>query len=199
MFQRLPQFAPVPVPTYEITNALNLSEYDLDATYPLGLANTGNWHLIVPVKDKEILHRITYDAPRLSSILQRCNNAVTAHIVSPSEMNSRFHARNFCPTVGIPEDPATGAAAGSFGAYLAANKFLKNGENRFEILQGEAMGRPSQLEVSVSIKDNQVTAIRVSGTAVISFTMTSTPEALNHQYSHAGAGSDSDAAVCAEP
>jgi PhzF family phenazine biosynthesis protein len=172
MYQRLPQFAAVPVPTYEITNALNLSEYDLHGNYPLGLSNTGNWHLIVPVTTRECLNRISYDAPRLSSILQRSNAAVSAHVFAPAETSALFYARNFCPTVGIPEDPATGAGAGAFGAYLAANKFLDNGENQFRILQGEAMGRPSQLDVTISSTNNEVDSIRVSGTAVISFTLT---------------------------
>jgi PhzF family phenazine biosynthesis protein len=178
MYQRLPQFAAVAVPTYEITNALNLSEYDLHANYPVGLSNTGNWHLVVPVANRECLNRISYDAPRLSSILQRCNSAVSAHVFAPAEsaepgaQQSLYYARNFCPTVGIPEDPATGAGAGAFGAYLAENKFLKSGDNQFRILQGEAMGRLSQLDVTISTANNEVESIRVSGTAVISFTLT---------------------------
>jgi trans-2,3-dihydro-3-hydroxyanthranilate isomerase len=54
-------------------------------------------------------------------------------------------ARMFGPTIGVPEDPATGSAAGALGAMLAAR-----GEgDDLVIEQGIEMGRPSRIEVAV--------------------------------------------------
>jgi len=46
------------------------------------------------------------------------------------------------------EDPATGSAAGSLGAYLVQHGKLSPNE-KFYIQQGVEMGRPSQIEVEV--------------------------------------------------
>ena len=54
-------------------------------------------------------------------------------------------ARMFGPTVGVPEDPATGSAAAALGALLAAR-----GEGADLVVeQGIEMGRPSRIEVAV--------------------------------------------------
>jgi trans-2,3-dihydro-3-hydroxyanthranilate isomerase len=54
-------------------------------------------------------------------------------------------ARMFGPTIGVPEDPATGSAAAALGAMLAAR-----GEgDDLVIEQGIEMGRPSRIEVAV--------------------------------------------------
>ena len=61
------------------------------------------------------------------------------------------------------EDPATGAAAAAFGAYLADIGAI-DPPSRITIAQGEDMGRPSTLVVDVPAEPAD--GIRVSGTAV---------------------------------
>ncbi|MDQ2091292.1 PhzF family phenazine biosynthesis protein [Marimonas arenosa] len=56
-----------------------------------------------------------------------------------------IHARMFAPLDNIPEDPATGSAAATLGALLAA---LAGADQSFTVRQGEDMGRPSQIGVS---------------------------------------------------
>jgi trans-2,3-dihydro-3-hydroxyanthranilate isomerase len=55
-------------------------------------------------------------------------------------------ARMFAPLDNMPEDPATGSASATLGAFLAQ---LPDGPQRLEISQGVDMGRPSQIGVSV--------------------------------------------------
>lgn len=62
-------------------------------------------------------------------------------------------ARMFAPLDLIPEDPATGSAAAALGAHL--------GESVLMIRQGEAMGRPSRIEVRTGAK-----CVTVAGRAV---------------------------------
>lgn len=73
-----------------------------------------------------------------------------------SERATRF------PVGNVVEDPATGAAAAAFGAYLRWLGALVP-PARFTIRQGVEMGRPSLLEVELPDADG---GIRVTGTAV---------------------------------
>jgi trans-2,3-dihydro-3-hydroxyanthranilate isomerase len=64
----------------------------------------------------------------------------------------------------LHEDPATGSAGGSLGAYLVQHGKLAEGET-LDILQGVEMGRPSEIRVEVS-REGPALVPRVSGTAV---------------------------------
>ena len=66
------------------------------------------------------------------------------------------------PVGGVVEDPATGAAAAAFGAYLR-DRGVITAPATFVIDQGLAMGRPSRLTVSIDVDDP---GVRVSGAAV---------------------------------
>jgi trans-2,3-dihydro-3-hydroxyanthranilate isomerase len=80
---------------------------------------------------------------------------------------SDVRARMFAPTIGVPEDPATGSAAVGLGGYLAARDPRFDGTLRWVVEQGFEMGRPSILEVEVEKKAGRITAVRVGGTSVI--------------------------------
>jgi len=97
--------------------------------------------LFVPLRDLDALGRVQV-TPRLLAGLTPmgayCFTAVGA---------GRLRARGFFPGVGVPEDPATGAAAASLGVYLAD----RLGPTDVEIRQGVEMGRPSQIFVKAGI------------------------------------------------
>jgi PhzF family phenazine biosynthesis protein len=73
-----------------------------------------------------------------------------------------FHARDPFPPGGVVEDPATGAAAAAFGAYLR-ELGLVDVPVTVTLHQGEDMGRPSRLTVDIPAGDGPIT---VSGHAV---------------------------------
>jgi PhzF family phenazine biosynthesis protein len=73
-----------------------------------------------------------------------------------------FDARNPFPVGGVVEDPATGAAAAAFGAYLRGLD-LVTPPARVTIHQGDDMGRPSLLLVDLDVGDG---GIHVTGQAV---------------------------------
>ena len=79
------------------------------------------------------------------------------------EDETTFHARNPFPVGGVVEDPATGAAAAAFGAYLRELGAVTPPVD-LTIHQGEDMGRPSTLRVHVDTAERP--ELRVSGTAV---------------------------------
>lgn len=75
---------------------------------------------------------------------------------------SKLYGRMFAPAFGIPEDPATGAAA----AAIVGSAALRNGVDglfRLDVVQGVAMGRPSFLSASAEIAGGSVSAIEVGG------------------------------------
>jgi PhzF family phenazine biosynthesis protein len=78
------------------------------------------------------------------------------------ESADTFHVRDPFPVGGVVEDPATGAAAAAFGAYL--REMGAAGPNALLTLhQGTEIGRPGLLRVELRDSD---TRIRVSGAAV---------------------------------
>ena len=83
----------------------------------------------------------------------------------------RVRARMFAPGAGVPEDPATGSAAGPVGVYLALHGALPGGvaesRGRFTIDQGIEMGRPSELDVTVLLDGGRPSGVRVEGSAVL--------------------------------
>jgi trans-2,3-dihydro-3-hydroxyanthranilate isomerase len=84
---------------------------------------------------------------------------------------ARLRARMFAPGAGVPEDPATGSAAGPVAVYLALHGAVPggvtNGRGRFTIDQGVEMGRPSELDATVLVDGGLPAGVRVEGSAVL--------------------------------
>jgi trans-2,3-dihydro-3-hydroxyanthranilate isomerase len=82
--------------------------------------------------------------------------------------SGRMRARLFAPGAGVPEDPATGSAAGPLGVYLALQDALPGGSPRFFIDQGSEIGRPSEIEVEVlGAPGARPEGVKVAGSAVL--------------------------------
>ena len=78
---------------------------------------------------------------------------------------SSVSARMFDPMHGIPEDPATGSAAGALAGLLATQDNVQ-GAARYEIYQGEEMGRPSRILVDVVRDKGQIQQTQIAGDCV---------------------------------
>ncbi len=77
----------------------------------------------------------------------------------------------FAPAMGIPEDPVTGNANGPLGAYLVHHGLLDARGDRaaFNGKQGEAMGRPGVVSVTVQVRNGKAVQVQVSGRAAVAF------------------------------
>lgn len=133
----------------------------LDAAFPAACAFAGAWHLMLGLRDRAALSRLSYDFGRLGAVM-RDAGLTTIHVFW-RQYESRYAARNPFPVGGVVEDPATGAAAAAFGAYLRHYR-LVDCPARIEIVQGEDMGRPSLLVVD--IPEPVESGIQVTGHAV---------------------------------
>jgi trans-2,3-dihydro-3-hydroxyanthranilate isomerase len=79
---------------------------------------------------------------------------------------SRWKSRNFAPALGVPEDPATGSAAGPLAVHLARHGRIGFGQE-IEISQGAEIGRPSRLYARATGTPGQIEVVEVAGAAVI--------------------------------
>ncbi|MEO1133081.1 MAG: PhzF family phenazine biosynthesis isomerase [Cyanobacteria bacterium J06639_1] len=130
----------------ETLSTLGWLQAELDPTIPPARAYAGAWHLILAIADANRLHALTYDFVRLKSLMLR-EHLTTLQLIW-RESERVFHSRNPFPVGGVVEDPATGAAAAALGGYLRDARLIEV-PTSFSICQGEAMGRPSQIEVTI--------------------------------------------------
>lgn len=142
-----------------VLGALKWTPADLSSAIPPMLAYAGAWHLVLAVDRLERLNQLAYDFDALKLLMER-EGFTTCQLIW-RETEHVFHSRNPFPVGGVIEDPATGAAAAALGGYLREMRLVQVPAHIL-IRQGEAMGRPSRLEVEIPEKGGIV----VSGTAV---------------------------------
>jgi trans-2,3-dihydro-3-hydroxyanthranilate isomerase len=83
------------------------------------------------------------------------------------EAGSAFHARMFAPRLGVPEDPATGAAVAAFSGVYLHFEHQPDGHHDLSVEQGYEMGRPSLIRLSVTVRDRRLAAAAISGDAIV--------------------------------
>ncbi len=147
----------------EALNALGWTADDLDRALPPRHANAGAGHLILGVARRERLADLDYDFDRLRALLEAQDCVTLALMHRRAGDGLTFDARNPFPTGGVVEDPATGAAAAAFGAYLRALALVGT-PARVTIHQGDDMGRPSVLLVDIPAGEDA--GVSVTGGAV---------------------------------
>jgi PhzF family phenazine biosynthesis protein len=145
----------------EALGALGWTAEDLDPALPARVAFAGASHLVLAAATRTRLARLDYDFDRLGALMAERDwtTVQLVHRTGPAT----FDARNPFPPGGVYEDPATGAAAAAFGAYLAEVGAVEP-PVRITITQGVDMGRPSTLAVDVPAQRGE--GVRVSGSAV---------------------------------
>ncbi len=80
---------------------------------------------------------------------------------------NHFHARMFAPRMGVTEDLATGSAVAAFAGLLAASTDSADGEHSLRIEQGYEMGRPSLIDLTLTISTGKLAAATIGGHAII--------------------------------
>jgi trans-2,3-dihydro-3-hydroxyanthranilate isomerase len=133
-----------PVP---ILLAFGLTAEDAHPELPAQLVTTGLASVVLPVRDVEALGRVRMDPVAVSAALAPIAGSghLNCYFVTQSD-STTWRARSLALDIAGWEDPATGSAAGPFGAWLAH----LGGPARITVLQGVEMGDPSRIEVDVS-------------------------------------------------
>jgi trans-2,3-dihydro-3-hydroxyanthranilate isomerase len=161
----LPQPGGVVLEAGLIAKALSLEPAEIGfSSHAPSVYKAGNAFLFVPLRSRQALARARADTGGWGAV--RDAGAVGVYLYCAGEDEADFHARLFAPDQGIPEDPATGSAAATLPGPLAAAEGLPDGTHRWNILQGEDMGRPSRIRVEAEVTAGRVSAVRVGGQAV---------------------------------
>lgn len=124
---------------------LGMTPADLDPRFPVRESFAGNWHPIVFVADRDLFHQFRFSPTDVAELMREqgwLGTVTVLHTVDPADIE----ARNLFPVGRITEDPATGSAAASVGAYLRALGFPGD---TVRIRQGAHVGRPSELLVTI--------------------------------------------------
>ena len=160
MTQKAAQFSRTRVNRAALASALGLKPGDFDSKLPIEFVSTGIPNLVVPLARRAALARIQMNMRALFHVISGGGTMAYCFVLDGP---GRVSARGMLPW-GILEDPATGSAAGSLGAYLVQHERLRAGEN-LRISQGVDMGRPSEIQVEVGMERGKLIP-KVSGAAV---------------------------------
>jgi len=129
-----------------------------------GVAEAGPRLIFVPVRDLDALGRARADGVGFAALEEACGAAEVYIYTRASDAD--YRARMFAPAIGIPEDPATGAATVCLAAQLDACGALGDGTTDLVLHQGVEMGRPSRLALGIDRANGALVAVRVGGGAV---------------------------------
>jgi trans-2,3-dihydro-3-hydroxyanthranilate isomerase len=160
MTQKPARFSRAPFSRAALATTLGLKPSDLVPSLPIEFVSTGIANLIVPITRTAVLARIQMNMRALAQLI--APHGTMAYCFS-LEGRGRVRSRGMLPW-GVMEDPATGSAAGSLGAYLVHHGQLKASEPLL-VSQGVEMGRPSEIHVQIIAEKEKLTP-KVSGSAV---------------------------------
>jgi trans-2,3-dihydro-3-hydroxyanthranilate isomerase len=81
-------------------------------------------------------------------------------------LDGHWKTRMFAPADGVPEDPATGSAAGPLAVHLLRHARIASGDE-IEIEQGAELQRPSRLYARAFGTPDEIERVEVGGSAVV--------------------------------
>ena len=155
----------------KVVEALGATADDRDPRCPIQQVSTGHGKILVGLSSLCKLHALRPDMSALAALSGEvgCNGYFVFVLTGGDHYLA--HGRMFAPAIGIDEDPVTGNGNGPLGAYLVHHGLAEpeDGRLRFVAAQGEAMGRPGEVEVTVDSEESTPVRVRVSGRAVIVF------------------------------
>jgi trans-2,3-dihydro-3-hydroxyanthranilate isomerase len=152
MTQPIPRFGPIVTDAVAVAEAVGVQPSDLEGgNFPVQIASAGVPFLYVPLRSRAAVDAAAIERERLRALLRSVNvDELPVFVFSRqrADDDATVYSRMFGPCIGIPEDPATGAASGPLGAYLLQhNAVSADDASRFVNLQGVRMGRPGRVHI----------------------------------------------------
>jgi trans-2,3-dihydro-3-hydroxyanthranilate isomerase len=149
-----------PIPTwraYERAEEL-LSVLGVGSELPVDWYDLGPSHVYVALRSPDEVAALRPNFQQLADFHTGINCFAPA--------GERWKTRMFAPADGVPEDPATGSAAGPLAVHLLRHGRIESGDE-IEIEQGAELGRPSRLFARVEGTREAIARVEVGGSAVI--------------------------------
>jgi trans-2,3-dihydro-3-hydroxyanthranilate isomerase len=138
----------------ELLDALGVGQ----SLLPVELYRNGPPHVYVALPSEEALAALAPDLGALAGLGIAANCFVGR--------GTSWKTRMFYPAAGVPEDPATGSAAGPLALHLAKHDAIAVGEE-IAIRQGFEIGRPSLLYARLTGTAERIDSVEVGGGALI--------------------------------
>jgi trans-2,3-dihydro-3-hydroxyanthranilate isomerase len=157
-FGRMEQPVPV-VSSYENAEALLDALGVSGSGLPIEAYRNGPVHVYVELADEDAVRALSPDL----SALERLGEHGTSCFAGSG---SKWKTRMFGPALGVPEDAATGSAAGPLAVHLSRHGRINFGD-QIEIRQGAEIDRPSVLYASAHGSADELERVTVGGSAVV--------------------------------
>jgi trans-2,3-dihydro-3-hydroxyanthranilate isomerase len=149
-----------PIPkwrTYERADEL-LSVLGVESELPVDWYDLGSSHVFIALRSADEVAALRPNFQGLVDFHVGVNCFACA--------GERWKTRMFAPADGVPEDPATGSAAGPLAVHLLRHGRIASGDE-IEIEQGAELGRPSRLFARAEGTPEAIDRVEVGGSAVI--------------------------------
>lgn len=167
MDQSLPSYAET-VDIKDITDIFQIDETLITKTgLKPQIVSTGLRDIMLPIADRLALFELKPDFEKMNTFNKK-TNTVGFHVFTLDTLNqeSIAHSRNFAPLYGINEESATGSSNGALACYLFKyGKLDKLSDMKFE--QGYSMNKPSEVVVTLTTKDTEITRVQVGGRGIV--------------------------------
>jgi trans-2,3-dihydro-3-hydroxyanthranilate isomerase len=155
MNQRVPEWRPYEHER-ELLAALKVERSGL----PVEAYRNGPLHVFVKLESEDAVAALRPDLFALTDL----SRDLAANCFAGSGRSWKM--RMFGPGGGIPEDPATGSAAGPLAVHLARHGRIAFGDE-IEIRQGVEIRRPSTLYARAEGSGDRIERVEVGGSAVV--------------------------------
>lgn len=169
-----PRFLDVLEDVSDLAEGLGLPVEAITETgLPVQVVSTGLPSLVVPIGSLAEVQALDSGRLNVAALATACDAVATDTVLvfalETEDPDATVHVRFFAPMHGVVEDPATGSANCTLGAYLVGHQVVpvKEGTNRFVSEQGTEMGRPSTLHILVDVSQREITRVRVGGDVVL--------------------------------
>lgn len=140
----------------ELLEAVGVERSEL----PVEVYDNGIRHVFVALSSEDAVASLAPDTGRLGAL------PAVLGVNCFAGSGTRWKTRMFAPNGGVPEDPATGSAAGPLALHAARHGWIEFGQE-IQITQGVEIGRHSTLHARVDGSKENVDRVAVGGSAVV--------------------------------
>ena len=151
-----------------VLRSLGLPPSALDARARPAIVSTGNRFLVLGVESGDALGKLRPDFDAIAKISEALD-LIGYYIFTTDRAATRMDAlaRMFAPRYGIPEESATGMAAGPLACFLHDRLHVPGPELRIEQGLHMAVPSPSLIDVRLQIAGGQITGLMAGGRGVL--------------------------------
>jgi trans-2,3-dihydro-3-hydroxyanthranilate isomerase len=152
-----PTGAPSPA---ELAAVLSVEPAEVDQVF---FAGVGVPFCFAQLNSNEVVDRAVINRAAWAATLSRAWSPHIFFFAGNLRDNGKLYARMWAPTLGIEEDPATGAACAALVGAMASKQDFSRTSYRLTIQQGVSMGRRSEIEAEACKSGSVVTSVGVGG------------------------------------